>query len=95
MTEIAECGQATADPAADGEWNEFVDVIIAPHRGLSVEQRELVARDYAMRHERATFPCRTALLRYLLINLGLDQALGPPRQLIELVDPGLGTKAGL
>lgn len=42
----------------------------------------------------ARFDCRRALLWYALVNLGLDEERSPPRQLLELSDPGLRQYAG-
>jgi hypothetical protein len=71
---------------ADAAWQSFVDVAIRPHRALNADQEMLVSDEYGMQNGRAVIRCREALLGYLLINLGLDRNLSPPRQLIELDD---------
>ena len=73
----------------DDAWERTVDISIRPHRNLTSAQAEMIADEYGMRDGLLTIPCREALLSYLLINLGLDRELQPPRQGLELVDPTL------
>ena len=94
MERADETGVQTVDPDSDAHWQETIEVEIQPHRELTVEQAELVALDYCMDSGRARFSCRRALLWYALVNLGLDEERSPPRQLLELVHPGLRALAG-
>lgn len=71
----------------DASWQHFLNVTIRPHRSLNADQKLLVSDEYGMRNGKVVIRCREALLGYLLINLGLDRDLSPPRQLIELEDP--------
>lgn len=73
----------------DDAWETLVDVAIRPHRALTQDQADLVADDFDMEDGRLVLPSRQALLGYLFVNLGLDRDLDPPRQVIELEDPGL------
>ena len=73
----------------DKDWLTILTLRITPHSALSAEQAEIVMRDYQMTDGRLDIECRRALIGYLLINLGLDRDLAPPRQTIELANPSI------
>jgi hypothetical protein len=67
-------GPAASAPAADKDWHSFVDLVIAPHPGLTAAQARAIAIDYGIRGKSASLPVRRALLFYALRRLGLDVA---------------------
>ncbi len=73
---------------ADIKWNSFVDVIIAPHPGLSPEQKDVIECDYGMAGGKRTISVREALLFYFIKNLGLDctNAGKPEEQQLTIVN---------
>lgn len=60
------------DPQADKDWQDTVTLKIAPHPGLSDNQRKIVELDYAMSNGIAELQVRKCLLFYNLKRLGLD-----------------------
>lgn len=75
--------------ASDLDWNSHVEIVIAPHPGLSVSQRTAIELDYAMVQGRAVIAVRRALLYYTLRRLGLDTdpaARTPKDQQIVLLE---------
>lgn len=75
--------------ASDLDWNSHVEIVIAPHPGLSVCQRTVIELDYAMVQGRAVIAVRRALLYYTLRRLGLDTdpaARTPKDQQIVLLE---------
>jgi hypothetical protein len=68
---------------ADTEWQQIVDVDLAPHDSLSPSQRDVVALDFGMKSGRTIIRVRRALLLYALDRLGLLDAVraghGRPR----------------
>ncbi len=56
----------------DQDWQDSVDLIIAPHPELSAGQRKAIELDYGMENGKATISVRRALLYYALKRLGLD-----------------------
>lgn len=60
------------DPGADRDWSENVILQIAPHPGLSENQRYAIELDYGMANGAAEIPVRKSLLFYTLKRLGLD-----------------------
>jgi len=60
------------DPGDDLEWNETVDVRIAPHPDLSPQQQRVIATDYGMKNGQLSVTVRRAFLYYLLKQLGLN-----------------------
>ena len=60
------------DPTNDVGWETMVDVILIPHPGLSLAQRDVVMRDYEMMAGQRVVPCRKAMLFYTLRHLNLD-----------------------
>ncbi len=67
-------GPAAAAPAGDKDWQSFVNLIIAPHPGLTAAQARAIAIDYGIRGGTAVLRVRRALLFYALRRLGLDVA---------------------
>jgi hypothetical protein len=65
---------AVSMPAADIDWHSFVDLVIAPHPGLTAAQKKAIAIDYGIRGGSASISVRRALLFYALRRLGLDVA---------------------
>lgn len=56
----------------DQDWQDDVDLIIAPHPELSWGQRKAIELDYGMKDGKAAIPVKRALLCYALKRLGLD-----------------------
>jgi len=80
---------AAIDAGLDSEWNEFIDVKLAPHPQLSEAQRAVIALDFGMTDERVTVSMRLALFYYFERNLCLDlpdEALPPERRQVVLVN---------
>jgi predicted DNA-binding transcriptional regulator YafY len=66
-------------PLEDEAWQTKVDLVLAPHPGLSLSKRRAIELDYGMEDGKATLTCRQALLFYLLKHLRLDiDQLGTP-----------------
>ena len=63
---------ADIDPGADRDWLESVTLQIAPHPGLSENQRSVIELDYGMTNGMAEVSVRKCLLFYTLKRLGLD-----------------------
>jgi len=61
-----------ADPGDDTDWNESVELEIAPHPDLTEAQAKAIALDYGITKRSARLPVRRALLYYALKRLGLD-----------------------
>jgi hypothetical protein len=79
----------TTDSAKDEAWHAITTIQIKPHRLLNTQQAKLVERDYGMTSGMLVIRARRALVRYLLVNLGLDENRSPPRQVLELAEPKL------
>jgi predicted DNA-binding transcriptional regulator YafY len=60
------------DEAGDRDWQQIVDVVVAPDPRLSSAQRDVIAQDYAMQSGRLTLQTRATLVSYLLRLLQLD-----------------------
>lgn len=58
--------------AADREWNEIVELRIAPFSGLSDSQKKAIERDYGMEGGEARIGMRLCLTYYFERQLGLD-----------------------
>ncbi len=89
LTQIAIRGAASSNPADDVEWHNRVELIIAPHPGLSAHQRAVIAADYGMIQERLLLPIRQAVVYYVKRRLGLlpgHERLAPNDQQIVLID---------
>jgi predicted DNA-binding transcriptional regulator YafY len=81
--------QARSAPQEDEAWANFVDLVIAPHPGLTLAQARAIALDYGLRRGTLTVRVRRALLFYALRRLGLDVAANarpPQEQHIVLVN---------
>jgi hypothetical protein len=63
------------DAIADTSWNETIEVVLAPDRGLSASQKAAIKREFQMKDGRAAIPVRKALLVYFLGRLGLLEAV--------------------
>lgn len=55
----------------DALWKKTFDIEIAPHPGLTLSQRAVIAKDYGMTNDRAVLSVRYAMLFYVLKRLGL------------------------
>ena len=83
-------GPAEASPGDDHVWQEFTNVALKPHPGLSEDQQQVIARDYGMKDGQVGVKLRLALLYYFLKGLGLDFAeekRNPKEQHVVLADP--------
>jgi hypothetical protein len=67
-------GPAGSAPAGDADWQSFVNLVIAPHPGLTAAQARAIAIDYGIRGGSISLRVRRALLFYALRRLGLDVA---------------------
>jgi hypothetical protein len=84
-----EAGAATHAGTEDREWQEVIDLRIAPHPGLTPAQSQAIAVDYGIRRGSAAIPVRRALLFYALKRLGLDvpdSGRSPQAQHIVLIN---------
>jgi len=75
LTRIAETRSSRASDifaSRDQDWQDDVDLIIAPHPELSAGQRKAIELDYGMEGGEAAIPVKRALLYYALKRLGLD-----------------------
>ncbi|MFW2829018.1 WYL domain-containing protein [Porphyrobacter sp. YT40] len=75
LSRIAETRSSKASEALasrDQDWQDDVDLIIAPHPQLSAGQRKAIELDYGMEGGKAAIPVKRALLYYALRRLGLD-----------------------
>jgi hypothetical protein len=72
----------SARPADDHDWQNFVELVIAPHPGLTPAQRQAIALDYGITRRSIRLKVRRALLFYALKKLGLDlpENTRPPHQ---------------
>lgn len=71
----------------DAEWETKVSLRIAPHPGLSSQQKAVVASDFGMVEGEVLFPVRQACLFYALRQLRLlDESKNPAEQQIVLVN---------
>jgi hypothetical protein len=85
----APAGPAGHTANADADWNDWVDLQIAPHPDLTVAQREAVRLDYGISGEYLSLRVRRAILFYALRRLGLDtppEARRPHEQHIVLLN---------
>jgi len=58
-------------PKTDRQWETVVDLVLAPHPGLSPGARKVIELDYGMTDGVLSLPCRQALLYYTLRRHGL------------------------
>ena len=68
--EILEASEHTADNDAD--WQQYVEVVIAPDSRLTAQQQEVVAHDFDMRDHRLALRARARLLPYLIKLLQIE-----------------------
>jgi len=83
--------RSDVDAGADKDWHQTVTLKIAPHPGLSENQRRIVEIDYAMNAGAAELSVRKCLLFYNLKRLGLDvdpSIRAPQDQHIVLINDG-------
>jgi hypothetical protein len=59
------------DTNSDTAWSNVVQLVLAPHPGLSAAATRVVEEDYGMEKGEAKLECREALLFYLLRQLNL------------------------
>jgi hypothetical protein len=64
--------EAGARPEGDRDWQSFVELVIAPHPGLTPAQARAIAIDYGIQRGSIRLKVRRALLFYALKRLGLD-----------------------
>lgn len=60
---------ATGDE--DWHWNNYFDIVIAPHPALTENQKSVVAKDYGLPDGKGVISVRYAMLFYVLKKLGL------------------------
>lgn len=67
-------GSKVSDALAlrDQDWQDYVNLVIAPHPELSAGQRKAIELDYGMDDGKVVIPVKRALLYYALKRLGLD-----------------------
>ncbi|SEN66597.1 WYL domain-containing protein [Palleronia pelagia] len=83
--------QSDVDAGTDEDWHQTITLKIAPHPGLSENQRRIVELDYAMYDGAAELSVRKCLLFYNLKRLGLDvdpSIRAPQDQHIVLINDG-------
>ncbi len=81
--------QTRSRPEDDRDWQKFVELVIAPHPGLTPAQTRAIAIDYGIVRGVSRIKVRRALLFYALKRLGLDvppNARPPHEQHIVLVN---------
>lgn len=76
------------DPLSDVSWNTTVQVVLAPHPGLTPGQRRAIELDYGMVGGRSIVQTRRALLFYVIRRLGLaeDASTRPEVQQIVMIN---------
>ncbi len=72
-------GKALREKGEDLIWNTYVEVLLAPHPGLTEHQRTAIEFDYAMVEGVLKYKVRAALLNYFLqvIKIGPDDLQRP------------------
>jgi hypothetical protein len=89
ISEVAAVDAARLAPTEDRDWNEWVELRIAPHPALTPAQAKAIRLDYRIAGSSAALKVRRALLFYALKRLGLDtrpDARPPHEQQIVLVN---------
>jgi WYL domain-containing protein len=89
MSDVAASDAARSASIADRDWNEWIELRIAPHPALTPAQAKAIRLDYGIAGSSATLEVRRALLFYALRRLGLDtrpDARPPHEQQIVLVN---------
>nr|WP_326527979.1 WYL domain-containing protein [Rhodoferax sp.] len=64
------------EAALDSEWDNQVELLLAPNPELSGAHRRVIELDYGMSDGKLLVLCRQALLFYALKHLGLDHTTG-------------------
>lgn len=77
ILEVGEIASPGESGKADWLWNNYFDIIIAPHPGLTPSQQLVVAKDYGLPDGKGAVSVRYAMLFYVLKKLGL---LGNPEK---------------
>tara|TARA_R110002124_G_scaffold183401_4_gene350812 strand:- start:43050 stop:43955 length:906 start_codon:yes stop_codon:yes gene_type:complete len=77
ILDVRSSGEPGATGKADWLWNNYFDIIIAPHPELTDSQKEVVAKDYGFADGNGVLSVRYAMLFYVLKRLGL---LGYPEK---------------
>jgi len=67
-------------PEKDTYWNSIIQIILAPHPGLSPMQQKVITEDYGMTEGKGVFPLRHAYLPYLLRRLNLVKSTDQARE---------------
>jgi predicted DNA-binding transcriptional regulator YafY len=82
----------------DKDWQQFVELEIAPHPALTEAQARAIALDYGITRGSIRIPVRRAMLFYALKRLGLDRDSGkrPPslQQIVLLNRDEIDTHIG-
>ena len=91
IVETAERGRPMASPDQDTDWNETVDLRIAPDPRLEDAPRAAIERDFCMEDGEAVFRVRKAMRWYVAKQWNLDAPAfeEPRRQQIVLVNSGV------
>jgi hypothetical protein len=99
VLDILESEESKIDSAQDTAWHRELNLVIAPHHGLTEGQRRAIELDYGMKSGTAVLRTREALLFYVLRLLGFDETgeRRPQGQQIVLVnhkelEPFFGTR---
>jgi predicted DNA-binding transcriptional regulator YafY len=71
VLQVGSKGKAGESGEADWLWNNYFDIIIVPHPGLTESQKKVVAKDYGLENGKGTLSVRYAMLFYVLKRLGL------------------------
>jgi hypothetical protein len=88
---------AISRPSEDRDWQTTIDIVIAPHPGLTRAQTLAIKQDYGIKGESTRIPVRRALLYYALKRLGLDvpPSTRPPSEQHIVLMNRYEIKAGL
>lgn len=83
---------SSIEACADADWNERIEIVIAPHHGLSSNQKEVIESDYGMTEGSLAVSVRKALVFYYLKMMRIEEdGTGggtPEQQQIIRVYPG-------
>jgi hypothetical protein len=79
ILKVHSASPSSADHRQDEGWTTTLDLVLAPHHGLSAGQKNAVSLDYGMKKNRLVVRTRRALAFYVLRQLGLDKTTGGPR----------------
>ncbi len=84
MLEVKEvdCQSPAASPGCEKDQDRFwatnIEIVLAPHPGLTSSQKMVLERDYGMAEGKVVITARQAHLPYLLRRLDLLEQEGPP-----------------